>query len=46
MSMQGSGTTQQQQHKLYPCVTCGKQYQHSTHLRRHEATRMSGPLFL
>ena len=25
--------------KQYMCMTCGKQYQRNTHLRRHEATR-------
>jgi DNA-directed RNA polymerase subunit RPC12/RpoP len=24
----------------FTCSTCGRQYQHSSHLRRHEATRM------
>jgi hypothetical protein len=29
----------------FACSTCGRQYQHSNHLRRHEATRMpSSPL--
>ncbi|KAK5994657.1 Transcription factor [Cladobotryum mycophilum] len=29
----------------YTCTTCGKQYQHSSHLRRHEATHNDIPGF-
>ena len=29
--------------RKYTCATCGKQYQQSSHLRRHERTRLSFP---
>ncbi|KAK1720356.1 uncharacterized protein BDZ83DRAFT_630823 [Colletotrichum acutatum] len=30
----------------HTCAICGKQYQRSAHLRRHESTRRQSPCFL